>query len=405
MPFLESFKVAFDALRANKLRALLTMLGVIIGVAAVVIMVGIVQGARQKVIDQFMSNGTNIIFSFYNPKNNNVSRGGFQGYHMDDIRVLQERCTLIGPISPSSNTNVEAHFGAERKNVQLTGVLSAYKDTQNIGIDIGRFINQEDDDSWSKACVLGNNLKNDLFKGSNPIGKTVVCIFNGNSVALEVVGVLAEKDRGPGGEDFNNNIYISLKSLQKRFTGSDVIYGLSTKALDVSKTQMAADQMWTVLKQIHPFNYNDFVVDTQEGLLKQVDTVLSMFQLVLGGVGALSLLTGGIGIMNIMLVSVTERTREIGVRKAVGATRANIMFQFMIEAAVVSGFGGLIGLGAGIGMCSLIDKLAHKFLPTFVPAWVLLLGFGFAVGVGLFFGIYPAVRASKLDPIEALRYE
>jgi putative ABC transport system permease protein len=324
---------------------------------------------------------------------------------MDDIKIMQERCSLIGPISPSSSTSVEAHYGSDRKNTQLYGVLSAYIDTQTITIAKGRFINQEDDDKWSKACVIGSNVSTELFKGSDPIGKEIVCISHGNSVALEVVGVLDEKDRGPGGEDFNNSIYVSLKSLEKRFTGSDVIYNFATKALDVSKTQVAADEVWTVLKQVHPYNYGDFVVDTQEGLLKQVDTVLSMFQLVLGGVGALSLLTGGIGIMNIMLVSVTERTREIGIRKAVGATRANIMFQFMIEAAVVSGFGGLIGLGAGIGMCSLIDALAHKILPTFVPLWVLILGFGFAVGVGLFFGIYPAVRASRLDPIDALRYE
>ena len=168
---------------------------------------------------------------------------------------------------------------------------------------------------------------------------------------------------------------------------------------------MAADQVWAVLKQRHPLNYKDFVVDTQEGILKQLDSLLNGIQFALGGVGGLALLTGGIGIMNIMLVSVTERTREIGIRKAVGATRGAILLQFIVEAMVVSGLGGLIGVAGGYGLSAVINHFAHDTLPTFVPFWATELGFGFAVGVGLFFGIYPAFRAAKLDPITALRYE
>ncbi len=379
------------------------MLGVIIGVSSVIIMIAIVQGARQKVIGQFEGNGSNLIFCFYDPKLGSVQRGN--GVKMADVEAIQNRCTLIGSVSPTASTSVQAQAGAKTKSVQLSGVTSAYTDTNSIKVELGRFIDAEDDATWSKACVIGRKVREDLFGFANPLGREIICASNGSQVSLVVVGVLAEKDRGPGGQDFNNGIFLSLGSVQKRFTGSDALDGFSTKSLDVTQTQMAADQVWAVLKQRHPLNISDFVVDTAEGLLKQIDTVLSIFQIVLGGVGSLALLTGGIGIMNIMLVSVTERTREIGIRKAVGATRGAILTQFIVEAMVVSGLGGLLGISLGWAVAWLIGHFSHNALPTFVPFWAILLGFGFSVGVGLFFGIYPAFRAAKLDPITALRYE
>ncbi|MBV9848594.1 MAG: ABC transporter permease [Armatimonadetes bacterium] len=404
MALWESFRVAFEALWANKLRALLTMLGVIIGVASVIIMVGIVQGARRKVIEQFEGIGSNLIFAFYSPKPDSVRRG-IEGLHMADIQAVERECTLIGPVSPTAGTSVEVQAGANRENAQLTGVLASYTETQNIAVAEGRFINAEDDATWGKACVIGGRLARKLFGDADPIGRRIICASNGSEVSLTVVGVLAPKDRGPGGEDFNNGLFASLRSVQQRFTGSDRIDGFSTKALDVTQTEASADQVWAVLRRRHPLNVQDFIVDTQEGLLKQIDTVLNIFQLVLGGVGGLSLLTGGIGIMNIMLVSVTERTREIGIRKAVGATRGAILLQFLVEAVVVSGLGGLLGIGLGWSISAAVGHFAAKLLPTFVPLWAIALGFGFATGVGLFFGIYPAFRAAKLDPITALRYE
>ncbi|MDQ2687109.1 MAG: ABC transporter permease [Armatimonadota bacterium] len=405
MALFESVRVALEALWANKLRAILTMLGVIIGVSSVIIMVAIVQGARQKVIEQFEGNGSNLIFAFYDPKPDSARRGGFAGLRMGDVEEIERQCSLIGPVSPRANTSVQVQVGARRKNAQLEGVLGAYTTVNNVSVAKGRFITSEDDADWSKACVIGVKVQSALFAGADPLGKTIVCAQNGADVSLTVVGVLAQKDSGPGGEDFDNGVFISLRSLQKRFTGSDQLNSFSTQALNVTQTEAAADQVWSVLKLRHPLTIDDFVVDTQEGLLKQIDTVLNIFQLVLGGVGALALLTGGIGIMNIMLVSVTERTREIGIRKAVGATRGAILVQFIVEAMVVSGLGGLIGIALGCSVSALVDHFAHKLLPTFVPFWAVGLGFGFAVGVGLFFGIYPAFRAAKLDPITALRYE
>lgn len=405
MALLESFRVALEAIWANKLRALLTMLGVIIGVCSVIVMVAIVQGLRQKIVDQFMSNGSNIIFAFYAPKPDSIHRGGYEGLRMSDIEAIQSRCTLIGAVSPTASTSVTAVVGDQRKSCQLIGVLAAYPDTNNITVAEGRFINQDDDSTYSKACVIGTKTKTDLFGNQDPIGRQIICSLNGINTLLVVVGVLAEKDQGPNGVDYNNSLFASLRSVQQRFTGSDQIDGFSTRSLDVTGTQQAADQVWAILKQTHPLNYKDFIVDTQEGLMKQLDVIINTLQIALGGVGGLALLTGGIGIMNIMLVSVTERTREIGVRKAVGATRPAILLQFVVEAMVVSGLGGIIGILWGWSLSWIIGTFAHKVLPTYVPIWAVLLGFSFAVGVGLFFGIFPAYRASKLDPIQALRYE
>jgi putative ABC transport system permease protein len=405
MAIFESIRVALDAIWANKLRALLTMLGVIIGVSSVIIMIAIVQGARKSVVDQFEGNGSNLIFAFYDPKPDSVARGGFAGLDMDDINAIADKCSLVGGISPIASTNVEAEYQGQRKNVSLTGVLGTYTSTNNIAVDEGRFINDADDLQWSKACVIGQKIKSKLFGRSDPIGQEIHCSSNGSIVSLTVVGVLEKKDRAPDGTDFNNGIFVSLRSVQKRFTGSNLIDQFSAKAFDVTQTQAAADQIFAVLAHRHPLNAQDFVVDTQESLLKQIDQVLNLFQVVLGGVGGLSLLTGGIGIMNIMLVSVTERTREIGIRKAVGAKRSAILLQFVIEAMVVSGVGGLIGILVGWGLSTTVDHFTHDQLPLFVPVWAIMLGFGFAVSVGLFFGIYPAWQASKLDPITALRYE
>ena len=406
MIFFESIRVALAALWANKLRALLTMLGVIIGVTSVIVMIAIVQGIRQQILDQFAGNGANLIFASYQPKLGAVSRGGFSGLTMADARAVQDRCTLVGAVSPDADTSVVAQVGASRRSATLTGVLETYNQTQNLPLAEGRFISADDVAQWGKACVIGHKMQTDLFGTADPLGKQIRCTTDdGSDVSLVVVGVLEEKDRGGGGQDFNNALYAALPTVQKRFTGSDKINSFSTRSREIPQVETAADQVWSVLKMRHPLNYKDFVVDTQEGILKQLDTLLAGIQLVLGGVGGLALLTGGIGIMNIMLVSVTERTREIGIRKAVGATRNAILLQFVVEAMVVSGLGGLIGVSAGYGLSELIDHFAHKVLPTFVPFWATEMGFGFAVGVGLFFGIYPAFRAAKLDPITALRYE
>ncbi len=406
MILFESVQVALAALWANKLRALLTMLGVIIGVMSVIVMISLVQGIRQQVLDQFAGNGANLLFASYEPKVGTVARGGFAGLTMDDARAVGPPATLISAVSPKVDTSVVAQNGSHRRQVTLSGVEDTFDQTFNITPARGRFLRPDDVAGWGKACVLGQKAKDDLFPNTDALGKELLCsTSDGSKVSLVVVGVLAKKDANPGAGDFNNSVFTSLSTVQKRFANSSKIDGFTARAVDISQAESAADQAWSILKQRHPLNYKDFVVDTQEGILKQIDTVLNGIQLVLGGVGGLALLTGGIGIMNIMLVSVTERTREIGIRKAVGATRNAILLQFVVEAMVVSGLGGLIGVACGYGLSQAVNTLTHGSPPTYVPLWAAELGFGFAVAVGLFFGIYPAFRAAKLDPITALRYE
>ena len=405
MAFWESILVALDALRANKLRSVLTMLGVIVGVCSVVIMVSIVQGLRHKVVDQFESLGSNLIFVVYQPDRHQNGAVGAGTLQMEDMKAIEQKCSLVGSVSGTASVGVTAHVGARSKTLSLSGVPASYATTQNVELSRGRFIDEADEQEWSKACVLGRTTARDLFGSENPIGRPVVCDVNGTRVTLTVVGTLAEKDSGMGGQNFNDGMFVALRSVQKRFLGNVHLDAITAKAISAFQTQAGADQVWEVLKRRHPDSYKNYVVDTSEGLLTKINQVMGIFQLVLGGIAGLSLLTGGIGIMNIMLVSVTERTREIGVRMAVGAPRSAILTQFLVEAMSVSGLGGLIGIGMGCGIAAIIDAFAHKNLPTYVPFWAIALSFGFSVSVGLCFGIYPAYKASRLNPVEALRYE
>jgi len=405
MAFWESVLVALDGLRANKLRAMLTMLGVIVGVCSVVVMVSIVQGLRHKVVGQFESLGSSLVIVLYNPERQGSRAVGAGGLQQEDLQAIEKEDYLVNSVSATASTQVNAHVGSKNQSVTLQGVPASYSETQEMELAGGRFINEEDDRTWSKACVLGRNTAHILFGDSNPLGHGVVCDVNGTRVTLTVVGTLEEKDPGIGGGSFNDAIFVSLRSAQKRFLGSVKFDAITARAISTAQTEAGADQIWETLKRRHPTSYKNYVVDTSEGMLKQIDQFLTIFQLVLGGIAGLSLLTGGIGIMNIMLVSVTERTREIGVRMAVGAPRSAILTQFLVESMAVSGMGGLIGIGCGCGIAAIIDAFAHKNLPTYVPFWAIALSFGFSMSVGLFFGIYPAFKASRLNPVEALRYE
>ena len=405
MNVLESMRVALSALIANKLRSILTMLGVIIGVGAVIIMIAIIQGARQKAIANFRGNGADIVFAVYAPKREGGGAARLDGMNLDDVEAIRRQVTQIDAIVPRLEEPAKVIRGSKTYSAQSVGATANYLDVSVVELAEGRFISGEDNDTWAKVAVLGHKVALELFAaGEEPIGQTVVGATGQAKVPVTVVGVLARKGNANFGSSPDDQVFLPYESQRKRLSNTRIVAAVNARSLP-GRSEEAANQIFAVLKARHPENAKDFIVDTQEGIIKQLDQVLMLFQVVMGGVGGLSLLVGGIGIMNIMLVSVTERTREIGIRKAVGAKRANILVQFVIEAMTVSGVGGMLGVGFGYGVSSIIGMIAKDNLPTYVPLWASLMGFSFALGVGMFFGIYPAVRASKLDPIDALRFE
>jgi putative ABC transport system permease protein len=404
--FWESLRVAFAAIRANKLRSLLTMLGIIIGVGSVIIMIAIVQGQRQKVVKEFRSNGADLVFAFYAPKRETRRGGTFEGLTMDDARAVATRATLVKDVAPRIESSGRASLGKKTYNASVLGVDTNFPNVNAVDLDRGRFFDDAQVADWGKVCLLGDKVRNNLFeKGDEPVGRTITLEINGVKTPLTVIGTFVRKGNEGFGTSIDEQVVLPYTTVQKRLNGSQTINSINALAAESGGAEAAADQIFAILKQRHPENAQDFIIDTQEGLLKRLDTVLGALQIILGGVGGLSLLVGGIGIMNIMLVSVTERTREIGIRKAVGAKRGDILLQFVTESMVVSGVGGIIGVLFGYGVAAAIGTAAKEALPTYVPAWAGIMGFTFAVSVGMFFGIYPAFRAARLDPIDALRYE
>ena len=329
----------------------------------------------------------------------------FSGLQMEDVRAVETRVSTVHNLSPENTLSVKATREGKEFNATLEAVTGHYLDVNNVLLARGRFLTDDDLDSWAKVCILGDTVREKLFGTNEAMGQQIVVSANGIRVPLTVVGILAHKGKSGFGQTPDEQIFAPLTMAEKRMSGGTIISSFSARSTPDVSVESAADQVFAVLKARHPDHAQDFIVDTQEGLLSRLDSVLLIFQLILGGVGGLSLLVGGIGVMNIMLVSVTERTREIGIRKAIGAKRSDIMLQFVTEAMTVSGVGGILGVGFGYGVSKLIGLAAKDNLPTFVPLWAAGLGFGFSVGVGMFFGIYPAFRASRLNPIDALRYE
>ena len=400
--FLQSLRIALECLAANKLRSVLTMLGVIIGVASVIVMVSIVEGARNQVLKQFEGMGSRLVIIFFSGEERKRGEGRSHMEFLDteDAAAIRRECSLVTDVSPELPMgNSEFEVAGERLTGNLMGCQPEYARLHGLEVESGRFFSQRDYDSWNKVCVIGAEARKELYPDKNPIGQDL----RARGVTFTVVGVAKPKGRTMG-EDPDKQVYAPLTTLQKRITGDKRVWMIYAQVADVTKTEDAADQIWALLMRRHN-NQPDFTVDTQSRILEAIGKILDIFSVVLGGIGGLSLLVGGIGIMNIMLVSVTERTREIGLRKAVGAKRRHILVQFLTESMTLSGVGGLIGIGLGAGLSRAVELAMRGNMPTAVPIWAAVLGFCFACAVGMFFGIYPAYRAARLDPIQALRHE
>jgi len=402
MNFLETFRVAFEAILSNKVRSGLTMLGVIIGVMAVILLVSIGEGARIYITKELTGLGTNLLIitpgktttsgGFHPP-----SAGTVRKLTYDDSLALRRRAWMLTDAVPIVLGTGKVKYLNKGRDTTIIGTTAEFERVRNLFVETGSFVTQPDVDSKAKIAVLGRKVKDELFGQENALGKVVML----SDARYRVVGVMRKKGMSLGW-DVDDVVFIPVTSGQELFD-TDSIFEIIASTPRAEDTDRAIAQIKDILMRRHAHK-EDFTIMTQGAMLSTMNTILGVLTAVLGGIAGISLLVGGIGIMNIMLVSVRERTREIGIRKALGARNRDIMAQFMIEAMTLSGAGGVIGILLGVGIAFAIP-LFVTVLPTSVSLWSIVMAFTFSAAVGVFFGVYPARKAALQDPIQALRYE
>ena len=409
---LESLRVALAALMDNKLRSVLTLLGMVIGVGAVISVMSIGRGSSAAITEQIESIGSNLIFvraaaSF---------QGGVRGAQgsaatltLDDAQALADSALTpdVLAVAPEISTFSQARAGRENVNTRIIGVTPEYEQVRNFQVAEGRFITTQDVAARRLVAVVGSSVSETLFGGLSPVGRTVTI----NQRPFRIVGLLEEMG-GTGTAIQDDVIVAPITTVQARLVrqrtaaGRDRVQTITVQVTDNDRLEQAKLQVSEVLRERHQIiDQDDFTLTSQEDIIQARTDVNNVLTIFLGSIAAISLLVGGIGIMNIMLVSVTERTHEIGIRKAVGAKRRDILYQFLAEATLLSFGGGAIGVAGGWGVSRLLERLtiSGQQVETLVQADIAFLALGVSVAIGLFFGIYPAIRAARLDPIEALR--
>ncbi len=407
MNFINLIRIAFKALLRNKLRAFLTMLGIIIGVASVIAMVAIGQGSKQSIQAQLSGMGSNMIVI---RPNSNVTGGvrldatSVQTLTLNDVVALQKKSTYLSAVSPSATAKGQVIYGNNNWSTTIQGVNIFYLDTiRQWSLTAGNEFTDKDIASEAKVCLLGQTVVTNLFtNGENPVGKYIRFA----QIPFLVIGVLSPKGANAFGQDQDDIIIAPYTTVQKRILSTIYFQNIYASAKDESSTVQASTEISQILRDSHRLKSSDdddFAVRTMEELINTFSSTSQLLTILLAVIAGISLLVGGIGIMNIMYVSVTERTREIGLRMAIGATGWDILLQFLTEAIMISITGAVIGVMLGITA----SKLVTLFLswPTLITEFSIILSFMVCVITGVFFGYYPAQKASRLDPIEALRYE
>jgi putative ABC transport system permease protein len=401
----ESFATAFRAILANKFRALLTMLGIIIGVAAVITMIGIGEGAQRAVVERIQSLGSNLLF--VSP---GVQRGGgvvvTQGgssvrLKLDDAEAIQEQSIYVDAVVPELSRQAQVKYENRNWGTRIIGTVPEYESVRSFRAVQGRFFTHSEERGVAKVCLLGATVAETLFPTGDPIGKQIRIAGQ----TFTVIGLLERKGQG-GWQNPDDQIVVPLSTAQRRLFGVDYLSQITVRAQSDAMMDQAFLDIERILRREHrlrPEWGNDFTIRNQADIIQTFQETQETFTLLLAGIAAVSLIVGGIGIMNIMLISVTERTREIGIRKAVGARKRDIMLQFLIESVVLSVAGGVIGIGVGIAASFIISKQG-EWNPVISPDSIVL-SFAFASLVGICFGLYPAWKAAMSDTIESLRYE
>jgi putative ABC transport system permease protein len=404
-----SIKIAFSALRINKMRSALTMLGIIIGVAAVIAMVAVGSGAQQRIKEQIASIGSNLIVVLSGSITSSGIRmgtGNAQSLTEDDARAIVRECDAAALAAPAVRGGAQVVYGNNNWGTQILGTTPAYLPIRDLAIDQGQQFTNADVESAAKVALLGKTVVDNLFYGDNPVGQIVRI----KTVPFTVIGTLVPKGQSPTGQDQDDVILMPISTAKKKVIGVSQANYAAVGSIYVQaregRTADVQDQMSGLLRQRHHLQTNeddDFTIRNMEEVFKAQESSAHVMSILLAAIASVSLLVGGIGIMNIMLVSVTERTREIGLRQAVGAKTHDILSQFLVEAVTLSVAGGTAGIVAGVAASILISHFAQW--STVVSPGSILLAFLFSALVGVFFGFYPARKAAYMDPIEALHYE
>lgn len=400
------FKIALRALANNKMRAFLTMLGIIIGVASVIAMLAIGQGSKRSIQQQISEMGSNMIMIHPGAE----MRGGvrqdpsaMQTLKLENYEKLRDECNFLSAISPNVSSSGQLIAGANNYPSSVTGVSIDYLTIRQLTVEQGEMFSENDIRTAAKVCVIGKTIVDNLFPdGSDPIGKVIRC----NKIPMRVIGVLKSKGYNSMGMDQDDVVLAPYTTVMKRLLAQTYLSGLFASALTEDMTDEAVDEITSILRREHKLkesDSDDFTIRTQQELSSMLNSTTDLMTTLLACIAGISLVVGGIGIMNIMYVSVTERTREIGLRMSVGARGVDILSQFLIESILISITGGLIGVVLGCGASFIIKTVAHW--PVFIQPWSVLLSFAVCTLTGVFFGWYPAKKAADLDPIEALRYE
>lgn len=401
------FRISLKALVSNKFRALLTMLGIIIGVAAVIAMLAIGQGSKQSIQDEISKMGSNMIMvqpgADMFQGGARMSASANQSLVLADYEAIKTQSNYISAISPMVNANGQSIYGANNWPVGMQGVNQDYLSIRKYGIASGRMFTEREIATAAKVCLLGQTVVTNLFgEGSDPVGKTI----RYNKIPFEVIGVLTEKGENGMGQDQDDVLLAPYTTVQKRVVAITYLNGIFCSATSEDVSDKAKTELENILRvrhQIKAGEDDDFHVRSQKEMLTMFSSTSQVMTILLAVIAGISLIVGGIGIMNIMFVSVTERTREIGLRMAVGARGLDIMTQFLIEAVMISIVGGIIGAALGIGSSYIIKSMLNW--PIVITTTSIVLSFAVCTFTGVFFGWYPAKKAANLDPIDAIRYE